>query len=146
MRKGFSVRSTNGDCEIWGRKAKVLLCRFKTADGREHVSPLLLSGESCSLPYPLTTGLLVNSVLKLVLLGWWGIARHFNYTGDLMLTYAMCATCGVDHLVPWTYALFMTYILIHRVFRDDTRCRAKYGSQWDMYCSRVPWRLIPGVW
>ena len=63
-----------------------------------------------------------------------------------MLTYAMCATCGVDHLVPWTYALFMTYILIHRVFRDDTRCRAKYGSQWDVYCSRVPWRLIPGVW
>lgn len=115
------VRRTNGECTIWGKKAKVMRCNFKTADGKDHQTLLLLSG-------------------------WWGISRHCNYVGDLMLSYAMCAVCGVQNLIPWTYAIFMTCILVHRCFRDEARCRTKYGDQWDKYCNIVRWRLIPGVW
>lgn len=40
------VRKSGGDCYIWGDKAKVMQCRFKTADGREHETLLLLSGKN----------------------------------------------------------------------------------------------------
>ncbi|KAJ9637197.1 hypothetical protein H2199_007483 [Coniosporium tulheliwenetii] len=77
---------------------------------------------------------------------WWGIARHVNYVGDLMLSYAACATCGFQHLLPWTYAIFMTILLVHRCLRDEARLSAKYGDGWKEYCKAVPYRLIPGIW
>ncbi|KAH6974641.1 ergosterol biosynthesis ERG4/ERG24 [Ilyonectria sp. MPI-CAGE-AT-0026] len=115
------VRRSNGDCSIWGRKAEVMRCSFKTADGNNHETLLLISG-------------------------WWGHARHVNYVGDLMLSYSMCALCGIRDLLPWTYLIFMACILVHRCYRDEKRCRIKYGAAWDQYCSLVPWRMIPGVW
>ncbi|KAF2090121.1 ERG4/ERG24 ergosterol biosynthesis protein [Saccharata proteae CBS 121410] len=115
------VRRTKGDCAIWGKKARIMRCQFMTTDGRKHETLLLLSG-------------------------WWGISRHCNYVGDLLLSYAMCSTCGLSNLLPWTYAIFMTIILVHRCFRDEQRCSAKYGDQWDQYCRLVRWRLVPGVW
>lgn len=45
------VRRTNGECTIWGKKAKVMRCRFKTADGRDHQTLLLLSGKSEHFPH-----------------------------------------------------------------------------------------------
>lgn len=63
-----------------------------------------------------------------------------------MLSYSMCAVCGTRNLIPWTYAIFMTCILVHRCFRDEARCRTKYGEQWTKYCNIVRWRLIPGIW
>ncbi|KAK2477125.1 hypothetical protein H9L39_12349 [Fusarium oxysporum f. sp. albedinis] len=116
-----SSRLSNGNCNIWGRKAKVMRCTFRTADGKEHTTLLLLSG-------------------------WWGIARHSNYVGDLLQAYAMCALCGTKHLLPWTYAIFMTWILWHRCYRDEKRCSIKYGAQWKEYCALVRWRMLPGVW
>ncbi|KAF2138354.1 uncharacterized protein K452DRAFT_328886 [Aplosporella prunicola CBS 121167] len=115
------VRRTNGDCKVWGKQAKVMRCTFKTADGQDRETLLLLSG-------------------------WWGVSRHCNYVGDLLLSYAMCSVCGTRNLLPWTYALFMTCILVHRCFRDEHRCKTKYGDQWKEYCARVRWRLIPGIW
>ncbi|KAM5363359.1 hypothetical protein ACJA88_013554 [Fusarium oxysporum] len=41
-----SSRLSNGNCNIWGRKAKVMRCTFRTADGKEHTTLLLLSGET----------------------------------------------------------------------------------------------------
>jgi hypothetical protein len=31
---------------------------------------------------------------KLLVSGWWGIARKINYTGDLCLAYSFALTCG----------------------------------------------------
>jgi 7-dehydrocholesterol reductase len=115
------VRRTKGDCMIWGEKAQFVRAAFKTSDGVPHESLLLTSG-------------------------WWGMARHANYVGDLMLSFAMCATCGFDHLLPWSYAIFMTAILIHRCHRDEKRCSAKYGDTWVEYRKQVPWRLVPGLY
>jgi 7-dehydrocholesterol reductase len=35
--------------------------------------------------------------------------------------------------------------LLDRSYRDDDRCRKKYGPYWDEYCSHVPYKVIPGV-
>ncbi|RKO92268.1 ergosterol biosynthesis ERG4/ERG24, partial [Blyttiomyces helicus] len=77
------VRLTDGKCNIWGRPAKVIRTEFKTSNGETHRSLLLISG-------------------------FWGLSRHFNYVGDLLISSAMCLTCGFTHLLPYFYIIFMT--------------------------------------
>jgi len=115
------VRRTKADCKIWGAPAQVVRAKYQTSDGLEHESLLLCSG-------------------------WWGMARHVNYLGDLILSYSMCAACGFENLLPWTYAIFMTILLLHRSLRDEERCSKKYGKYWEGYCQKVRWVLIPGIY
>ena len=114
------VRSTNGRCSIWGKKAEYIRCSFRTADGKTHDSLLLCSG-------------------------WWGFSRHANYLGDVMMSFAMGAACGKDRFIPWCYTILLSSIFINRVPRDEARCARKYGKYWQLYCDTVPWRLLPGV-
>jgi delta14-sterol reductase len=122
---------------------------------------------------------------KLLIDGWWGTARHINYLGDWLLSWAYClptAMSGyqiVQHqsmpaVIPdggyamlgkqgpavvyqgeargWGMGLtyfFMVYfavLLIHREMRDEEKCRAKYGEDWERYCEKVPWKIIPYVY
>lgn len=49
---------------------------------------------------------------------------------------------------PWPcfiYVPFLFILLVHRIFRDEDKCRAKYGKGWDLYCGVVRYRLIPGI-
>ena len=62
-----------------------------------------------------------------------------------MQAFSMCAVCGFDNLMPWYYFLFIAAILFHRVLRDEGRCLKKYGKNWELYCSKVSWRLVPGI-
>lgn len=39
------VRKSDGNCNIWGAKAKIMRCRFKTSSGQEHQTVLLISGK-----------------------------------------------------------------------------------------------------
>ena len=75
-----------------------------------------------------------------------GLSRHMNYLGDLMLSFAFCLTCGFTHLQPYFYIVFMTLLLLHRVARDDDKCRQKYGKVWDNYCSIVKYKICPFVY
>lgn len=70
----------------------------------------------------------------------------FNYVGDLLLSFSMCALVGTNKLLVWLYVIWMAGLLVHRCMRDEGRCRAKYGVAWEEYCKFVPWRLVPGVW
>ena len=115
------VRSRNGDATLWGRPAQCIRVTYRTEDGKEHQSLLLTSG-------------------------WWGVCRHSNYLADLVLSFAMCATCGFTHVLPWSYFFFMCVLLNHRAGRDERRCRSKYGQAWDQYCEKVPYRLIPWIY
>ncbi|KAG0308372.1 7-dehydrocholesterol reductase [Dissophora globulifera] len=115
------VRSTDGECMIWGKPAKVIRTSFVTSDGKTHKSLLLCSG-------------------------YWGLSRHFNYVGDLLISLAMCMTCGVRHLLPYYYVIYMTILLLHRIQRDHTRCKGKYGKFWEEYEKIVPYKLIPYVY
>lgn len=115
------VRATGGQYNLWGKPAEYVVASYRTTDGKQHKSLLVCSG-------------------------WWGFSRHANYVGDLLLSYSACALVGTTKIVVWTYAIFMTMILIHRCLRDERRCSAKYGPAWTEYCKRVPWRFVPGIW
>src|SRR5262245_9527466 len=77
--------------------------------------------------------------------GWWGMARHVNYLGDLAMGLAWSLPCGFAHPLPYFYVVYLAFLLGHRERRDHARCRAKYGADWEAYCRRVAWRIIPGV-
>lgn len=83
---------------------------------------------------------------RLLTSGWWGVSRHPNYIGDVMMASAFSLPCGFAHVLPYFYALYLPALLVHRARRDEARCRAKYGSAWDVYRAAVPARIVPGVW
>ena len=118
------ARRTRGECQIWGKKAEVIKARYSTVDGKQHETILLCSG-------------------------WWGVVRHANYIGDLFFSWAACFaagwTCESFTILPFTYGIFMTILLIQRCIRDEERCSGKYGKTWDEYCEKVKWRLVPGL-
>ncbi len=83
---------------------------------------------------------------KLLVSGWWGICRHPNYVGDLVMALSWSLPCGIGHVLPYFYVTYFTVLLIHRQLRDEHHCKDKYGSDWDRYCQKVPWRLIPKIY
>lgn len=82
----------------------------------------------------------------LLVSGWWGIARHLNYLGDLMMALAWCLPCLFASPLPYFYFVYFLILLIHRERRDHNQCRQKYGADWDAYCQRVRWRIVPYVY
>jgi len=83
---------------------------------------------------------------SLLLSGWWGLARHTNYMGDLMMALAWCLACGFASVVPYFYFIYFAPLLINRERRDHALCKEKYGDDWDEYCRRVPHRIVPFVY
>lgn len=112
-------RAHDGKCDLWGRPATYIEAQYTSAAGPKQ-SKLLTSG-------------------------FWGCARHLNYTFELMLALAWCLP-GLGHGIwPFLYVIFLTILLVHRVFRDEEKCRDKYGAAWDKYCREVPYRMVPFV-
>jgi hypothetical protein len=83
---------------------------------------------------------------RLLVSGWWGLARHANYLGDLVMALAWCLPCRFAHPLPYFYLAYSTVLLVHRERRDCARCAARYGRDWETYCRRVPWRIVPGIY
>jgi protein-S-isoprenylcysteine O-methyltransferase Ste14 len=82
---------------------------------------------------------------KLLISGWWGKARHINYTGDWLMGLSWCLPCGFRHPLPYFYAIYFAILLIHRAQRDEAKCQKKYKKDWNKYCQLVPYQLIPGI-
>jgi len=82
----------------------------------------------------------------LLVSGWWGLARHINYLGDLMMALAWCLPCLFGHVTPYFYVIYFTLLLVLRERRDHATCKIKYGADWDRYCARVRWRIVPFVY
>ncbi|KAK1861206.1 hypothetical protein I4F81_003790 [Pyropia yezoensis] len=80
------------------------------------------------------------------LCGWWGLARHINYTGDLAVAAALVAPVGAGGAGGYFYFVYLLLLVVHRERRDDRRCAAKYERDWADYCRRVPWHMVPGVY
>ncbi|KAF2357650.1 Ergosterol biosynthesis ERG4/ERG24 [Trinorchestia longiramus] len=113
-------RQNKGKCFLWGRQAKFIKATYVTPNQEKRTSLLLTSG--C-----------------------WGMCRHLNYVFELLLALSW-SLIGVGRgLGPFLYFFFLTILLVHRVFRDEEKCKAKYGQYWDEYCKVVPYRLIPGM-
>ncbi|XP_046455407.1 7-dehydrocholesterol reductase-like isoform X1 [Daphnia pulex] len=111
-------RETDGKCRLWGKPAKFL----PTVDKKTK-----------------------KPSTKLMLSGFWGVARHLNYTFELMAALMWCFP-GYGHGIwPFLYFFFLIVLLVHRCYRDEDKCMDKYGPAWVEYCKRVPYRMIPYV-
>ena len=112
------VRATQGNCKVWGKAPKLIHARYKDQEGVDKESLLLVSG-------------------------WWGISRHFHYLLEIALAFFWTLPALFSNFLPWFYVIFLTILLIHRSYRDEKRCKDKYGHYWKQYCEAVPDKIIP---
>jgi 7-dehydrocholesterol reductase len=104
--------------KIWGKNIETVKASYTMADGKKKETFLLVSG-------------------------WWGIARKINYTFELLATYLWCSPAGLSSGWPLLKFFFLFVLLLHRIYRDEGKCKDKYGKAWITYCKKVPYRLIP---
>lgn len=119
-RQRQKVRATNGQCTVWGKKPVTTLAHWQTAQGEYKQNLLLVSG-------------------------WWGISRHFHYVPEILAAFFWTLPALFQHFMPWFYVCFLTILLMDRAFRDEQRCALKYGRDWQLYCQRVPYKIIPFI-
>lgn len=114
------VRVTQGDCKIWGKNPLLIPASYVTEKGDKKNSLLLASG-------------------------WWGISRHFHYVPEILGALFWTLPALFENFSPYFYVLFLTILLVDRAFRDDLRCSTKYKEDWNRYCQKVPYKIIPFV-
>jgi 7-dehydrocholesterol reductase len=119
-RQRMEARRTKGKMLIWGKKPTMIKAKYQTIEGEEKTSLLLVSG-------------------------WWSVSRHFHYLPEISAAFFWTMPAGFGKVVPYSYVIFLTILLFDRSVRDDRRCAAKYGKYWDQYRSKVPYKVIPGV-
>ncbi|XP_002735928.1 delta(14)-sterol reductase LBR-like [Saccoglossus kowalevskii] len=87
-----------------------------------------------------------DSGSRLLISGWWGMVRHPNYFGDILMSIAWSLPCGFSSVLPWFYPIYFTILLIHREQRDSHQCQKKYGKDWTRYCQIVKYRIFPYIY
>jgi len=79
--------------------------------------------------------------------GFWGLARHVNYLGEIVQAVALTLLLGYPAVwVAWLYPLYYVALFLARERADERRCAAKYGGVWTQYKQRVPRRIIPWLY
>lgn len=78
--------------------------------------------------------------------GWWGLSQHTNYFGDWLIGWSWCLPTGFQTIFTYFYVVYFGFLLVHRQMRDEAKCRAKYGKQWEEYEKKVPYKIIPFVY
>jgi delta14-sterol reductase len=93
-------------------------------------------------PETLTDGnktLLVN--------GFWGLSRHINYLGEIIMGCAIALSAGYPAVwLVWLYPFYYVALLFTRQIDDNKICKAKYGELWDAYTKKVKYRIIPYIY
>ena len=82
---------------------------------------------------------------KLLISGYWGLARKINYMGDWTMGLTWCLCCGGASPIAYFYATYFAVLLVHRATRDDHFCSVKYGADWKKYKEKVPYLFVPGL-
>ncbi len=76
--------------------------------------------------------------------GFWGISRHINYMGEILMATGIALSVGYPGIIwVWLYPLYYFLLLIPRQMDDDKRCSSKYGDLWKIYTEKVKYRIIP---
>jgi protein-S-isoprenylcysteine O-methyltransferase Ste14 len=78
--------------------------------------------------------------------GYWGLSRHINYLGEILMALALAFASDYTSLLPYLYPLYYVGLMIQRQRVDDDICSQKYGQLWQQYCTQVPWRIIPYIY
>ncbi len=77
-----------------------------------------------------------------------GVARHFNYMGEVFLALSIALVFGYfSNPWAWTYFVFIVTLFTCRQRFDERYCAEKYGpDKWAEYQERVKYRILPGVY
>jgi len=80
--------------------------------------------------------------------GWWGLARHVNYAGEIAMATGIALPAAWATASPWPllYPLYYVGLLLPREREDDRICEKKYGETWRKYRKMVPFRIVPFVY
>ena len=119
---------------MFARGANMQKYYFKTAPNRVFLG----------IFHPATV---TNGSQALLCSGFWGVSRHVNYLGEILMATGLTLSLGWPSVWPaWIYPLYYVLLLIPRERDDEHRCAAKYGHLWHVYVRRVPKRIIPGIY
>jgi delta14-sterol reductase len=81
---------------------------------------------------------------QLLCSGFWGLSRHINYLGEILMAVGLTLCLGWPRDPwPWLYPVYYLVLLLPRQADDDRRCARKYGALWEQYRQRVPYRIVP---
>jgi len=117
-------RETRGKTPVWGRQPQYIEATYEARNAK--------------------TGELETHTSLLLASGWWGLARHLQYTFELMAAWSWgLLGGGTVSLLPLFYPAFLTILLIHRASRDETKCLNKYGEHYKKYMQIVPYKIVP---
>jgi delta14-sterol reductase len=76
--------------------------------------------------------------------GFWGVSRHINYLGEILMGVAIALSVGYPGIFwVWLYPLYYVALLLARQMDDNNRCTSKYGDLWKEYVRKVKYRIIP---
>ena len=72
---------------------------------------------------------ITNGEKSLLANGFWGLSRHINYLGEILMGLGIALSVGYPGIIwPWLYPLYYVALLFPRQMDDDKRCAAKYGD------------------
>lgn len=90
---------------------------------------------------------LADGERRLLVSGFWGVSRHINYLGEILMGAGIALAVTDYHAFwAWLYPLYYVALLVPRQRDDDARCEARYGPLWQKYVSEVRYRIIPFVY
>jgi protein-S-isoprenylcysteine O-methyltransferase Ste14 len=119
---------------ILARGANLQKFRFKTEPERTSFGPFAQRA-------------LVSGDKRVLISGFWGVSRHVNYLGELLMASGLALSLGYPGSIwPWLYPIYYLGLLVPRQLDDDKRCAAKYGPMWDEYRRAVPYRIVPWIY
>ncbi len=83
---------------------------------------------------------------KILISGFWGIGRKLNYTGEILVYFCIFLTTGVISPIPVILPASLLILLTHRAWRDEKRCKKKYGKIWEEYGEIAKFKMIPKIY
>jgi len=147
--QGFYLIEHTHDLPVWGIVLVLItnmagLYIFRSVNSQKHA--FRSNPTSATIWGKKAEYLETKSGSKLLLSGFWGWSRHFNYVGDILMALSWSLPCLFGSVIPYFYPIYFAILLIHRERRDHMHCSKKYGADWDAYCEKVRWRIVPGVY
>jgi lamin-B receptor len=87
---------------------------------------------------------------KLLVSGWWGMVRHPNYLGEMLVQWSWVlpavGSLGLTDVVPYYLPVVTSLMLMVRCHQINQRNKRKYGNAWTSYCEKVRSNIIPKVY
>jgi len=87
---------------------------------------------------------------KIIVSGWWGLVRHPNYLGEILMSWSWTlpavGSLGLTALVPYYLPVMTTLMLVVRTHQINQRNKRKYGAAWNSYTEKVRSNIIPKVY